>query len=55
LERFQRFNQEEKGWVFIKDPDFGHGWVLLHHDSTTYAKALEEVAVEHGLVKKFGK
>jgi hypothetical protein len=51
-EKLKRFNQEQTGWVFVRDPEFGHGWMLLHHESTTYAKALEDAAISHGLIKK---
>jgi hypothetical protein len=51
-EKLRRLNQEETGWVFIKDPDFGHSWMLLHHDSTTYANALEKAAIDHRLIRK---
>lgn len=51
LEKLKRFNHEEVGWAIVRDPDFGHNWVLIHQDSTTFASVLEEAAVGHRLIK----
>jgi len=51
LEKLRRFNHEEVGWAIVRDPDFGHNWVLMHQDSTTFAPVLEGAAIGHRLIK----
>lgn len=51
-DKLDRFNQEDVGWLFVRDPDFGHSWLLLHIESATYGKILEDEAVSHKLITR---
>jgi hypothetical protein len=45
-------NNEDVGWAFLCDPDFGHAWILIHSESGTYASALEAEAVSRNIIDK---